>query len=126
MVTMPEHFAVPLQWFMGRSSGTLAGVVRRTSMKHLLDVTLAGLLTLTAGCATDGSRADGPKVFGEQPESCPATALSNGPDGDQNAEEHSGCFMTGFEVGRPVVWDVVAPTVRAIPSLSGMSSMARS
>ncbi len=86
----------------------------QTRMKLLLVVAFAGLLTLTLGCGTGGSRADGEKVFGEAPESCPAAVLLNG-GGDQNAEEQADCFMAEFEAGRPVVWDVVVSTVEGDP-----------
>lgn len=73
-------------------------------MKFPLAVAVAGLCVLTAGCGNDGS-----KVFGEQSEPCPATALSNDPEG-QNAKQGTDCFMTEFEAGSPVVWDVVIST----------------
>lgn len=83
-------------------------------MKLPLAVTVAGLCVLTAGRGAGGSRADGSKVFGEQTEPCPATSLSNDLD-DQIANQGTDCFMTEFEAGSPVVWDVVFSTTEGDP-----------
>lgn len=65
---------------------------------------------MTAACGSNGS-----KVFGEHPEPCKATVLTNGPDDEQKIQDGTDCFMAEFETGRAVVWDVLVPTVEGDP-----------
>ena len=83
--------------------------VRLTHMRLLSAVTLLGL------CAVSGCGGDGSKVFGEQSEPCPATVLTNDAEDDQKTDDGTDCLMTEVEAGRPVVWDVLVPTVEGDP-----------
>lgn len=84
--------------------------IRPIHMRLLSAITFLGLLAVTTGCGGDGS-----KVFGDQSEPCPATVLTNGSDDDQKIDDGADCLMTEFEAGRPVVWDVLVPTVEGDP-----------
>lgn len=65
---------------------------------------------MTTACGRDGS-----KIFGDQSLPCPATVLTNGSDDEQKIDAGSECLMTEFEADRPVVWDVLLPTVEGDP-----------
>lgn len=79
-------------------------------MRFLSAATLVVLTAVIAACGADGS-----KVFGERSEPCPATVLINGAGDDRKLKDGSDCLMAEFDAGRPVVWDVLVPTVEGDP-----------
>jgi hypothetical protein len=67
-----------------------------------------------AACAGDDA-GDAGLEFGIQGEPCAPTVLRNEPDDEQIARAGSTCFLSEAEAGRPVVWDVLVPTVEGDP-----------
>lgn len=68
-----------------------------------------------ASASTTTVPAPAPKVFGDHASPCAPTVLSNGPDDPEIAERGPACLLAEFEAGRPVVWDVLVPTVEGDP-----------
>lgn len=58
------------------------------------------------------------KVFGEHRGPCAPTVLNNGPDDQQTLSAGSACFLAEYDAGRPVIWDVLVPTVEGDPIVS--------
>lgn len=79
-------------------------------MRLLPAATLVGLCAVAVACGGGGS-----KVFGERSQTCSATVLTNDFDDDQKIANGAECLMAEFEAGRPVVWDVLVPTVEGDP-----------
>lgn len=55
------------------------------------------------------------KVFGEHDGPCAPTVLTNGNDDQSVLDEGVACFIEQFQAGRPLVWDVLIPTVEGDP-----------
>ncbi len=68
-----------------------------------------------ASASTTTAPAPATKVFGDQSSPCAPTVLSNGPDDPEMAETGATCLLSEIEAGRPVVWDVLMPTVEGDP-----------
>lgn len=58
------------------------------------------------------------KMFGEHGGPCAPTVLNNGPDDQATLAVGAACFLAEHDVGRPVVWDVLIPTVEGDPIVS--------
>ncbi len=55
------------------------------------------------------------KVFGEHEGLCAPTVLTNGNDDESVLAEGISCFIDELRAGRPLVWDVLIPTVEGDP-----------
>lgn len=59
----------------------------------------------------DEAPADLVPFFGGNDDQCPSTTLSNDPTDQAMLSAAVDCFFAQYEAGRPVVWDLDAPTV---------------
>lgn len=55
------------------------------------------------------------KVFGEHPGPCGPTVLTNGNDDQRVLDAGIACFLDEVDAGRPLVWDLLVPTVEGDP-----------
>ena len=58
------------------------------------------------------------KEFGEHAGPCAPTILNNGPNDQHTLAAGVACFLTEQEAGRPVIWDVLIPTIEGAPIVS--------
>lgn len=71
-----------------------------------------------APAPTTSAAAPATKVFGDHTSPCEPTVLRNGVDDPRILESGAACLLAEFEASRPVVWDVLLPTVEGDPILT--------